>query len=160
MSLVRCHSCNKKISNAATSCPGCGEPRPDGGWKKPNTGVLGWAFVLVLLMALAGKCGSDQPATTASKSPEKPREAVVNSPWDGSVWQVERYLERNLKDPDSFEAIDWFPVVKSDGAYLVRCRYRAKNSFGGFVIEDRLFQLSPDGDVIAAVDFDPLGAKK
>lgn len=101
------------------------------------------------------------PSTAPAAAPSAPKEPVVNSGWDGSVWQVEHYLERNLKDPDSFEAIDWFTVVKNNdnNTYLVRCRYRAKNSFGGFVIEDRLFQLNKNGDVIAAVDYDPLGAR-
>jgi len=149
MSLVRCHSCNKKISNAATSCPGCGEPRPEGGWRKPKTGVLGWAFLIVVLMAMAGRCGSDRPQTTASKTPDKPREAVVNSPWDGSVWQAERAIKKRLKDPESFEAVNWGAVVKLQNGYQVACQYRAKNSFGGYVVEQVLVGLDLQGNVVS-----------
>lgn len=147
MALVRCPSCNKKISNSATSCPGCGEPRPDGGWRKPSLDGLGWVFVVLVLVAMAGKCGTDQPQTTAAKAQSAPREAVVNSPWDGSVWQVERYLERALKDPDSFEAIEWGKVVKTKDGYQVRCLYRAKNSFGGYAVEEMVVDLDSSGTV-------------
>ena len=147
MALVRCPSCNKRISNAATSCPGCGEPRPDSGWHKSSLDGLGWLFVVIVLVAMAGRCGTDQPKTTSSTAPTAPSEAVVNSPWDGSVWQVERYLERNLKDPDSFEAIEWGKVVKTTSGYQVRCLYRAKNSLGGYVVENMLVDLDHSGRV-------------
>lgn len=125
-------------------------------------------FAVIWLLLLAGNLakivfplGPSIPGRTAEQStpatPSTPQKVVANSGWDGSVWQVERYLERNLKDPDSFEAIDWFPVVEGDRGFLVRCRYRAKNSFGGFVIEDRLFQLDEAGNVIASADFNPVG---
>lgn len=69
----------------------------------------------------------------------------TNSSWDGSVSEVERFLKRNLKDPKSFDAIDWYkPVARLlDGKYAwaVRVRYRAKNSFGGYVIEDQTFYI-------------------
>lgn len=154
MPLVRCPSCNKKISNAATSCPGCGEPRPDGGWKKPSAGPLGWILALVIGIALvSGQCGSDPSQKTASTSPSKKLETVMNSAWDGSVWQAEDYIKRRLKDPESFEAIEWGQVVLvPGGTYQVRCLYRAKNSFGGFAIEQVLLELDRDGNVTNMVN--------
>ncbi len=63
---------------------------------------------------------------------------VKNSPWDGSVYEVEQYLKsRVLKDPDSFQAIEWSRVVKGCGDYAVRLKYRARNSFGGYVCSPR-----------------------
>lgn len=72
---------------------------------------------------------------------------VENSPWDGSVPAVERYLKRNLKDPDSFKAVKWTPVKKGCGNYTVGLSYRAKNSFGGYVVEQAVFVLDADGNV-------------
>jgi len=72
---------------------------------------------------------------------------VENSPWDGSVHAVERYLKRNLKDPDSFKAVEWTPVKKGCGNYTVGLSYRAKNSFGGYVVEQAVFTLDADGNV-------------
>jgi len=92
------------------------------------------------------------PVSAAQVAQKQPSEAVVNSPWDGSVWQVERYLKKRLKDPESFEAVEWSQVAKtSSGAYKVRCVYRAKNSFGGYVVEQILVDLDRDGNVTNAV---------
>ena len=78
--------------------------------------------------------------------PNKP--AVRSSSYDGSVRQVKTYLKRNLKDPDSFEAIEWSPLNKqSNGGYMVRCKYRAKNSYGGYVVENQVFYLDSKGNV-------------
>lgn len=155
MSLVRCPACNKKISNAATSCPGCGEPRPDGGWTKPGGGSVGWLFLVIIgLMIMAGRCAPDKSAPVAQKS-NPTRETVVNSAWDGSVWQAEHYIKRGLKDPDSFEAIEWGKVVLvPGGTYKVRCLYRAKNSLGGYVVEQVLIDLDREGNVTGMVQFD------
>jgi hypothetical protein len=79
---------------------------------------------------------------------------VVNSPWDSSVRQVERYLKKNLKDPKSFDAIEWSPVAsRSDGGYQVRCKYRAKNSLGGYVIANQIFVMNSEGNVISVMNY-------
>jgi hypothetical protein len=100
---------------------------------------------------------SKYEASTTPKS-TAPAKVVFNSSWDGSVHQVERWLKKNLKDPDSFEAIEWSDVVElkgeSNGAkYVVRCKYRAKNSFGGFIIDEQLFYMDAEGNVLAVNDY-------
>jgi len=67
---------------------------------------------------------------------------VENSGWDASVYQVKTYLKENLKDPKSIEYIEWSNVVRSDDYYMVRCKYRARNSFGGYVIENKIFFIN------------------
>jgi len=88
------------------------------------------------------------------EAPPQPREVVRNSAWDASVWQVEQWLKTNLKDPDSYEAIEWSKVVKRENRYMVRCKYRAKNSFGGYVIENKLFTLDSKGNVLSSTDYE------
>ena len=83
---------------------------------------------------------------------EKKMPKIQNSAWDGSVYQVKNYLKKNLKDPDSYESIEWGSVVEKDGNYQVRHKYRAKNSFGGFVVENCLFILNKEGNVIDVID--------
>ncbi len=78
---------------------------------------------------------------------------IENSGWDGSVIQVRLYLEHNLKDPDSYESIEWGKVIQvNDNLYKVRHRYRAKNSFGGYNIGDKIFSLDAEGNVIGDAD--------
>ena len=78
----------------------------------------------------------------------KKRAKVENSSWDASVYQVKSYLKKTLKDPKSVEYIEWSKVVETYDGYKVRCKYRAKNSFGGFVIKNTVFFLNLNGDVI------------
>lgn len=72
---------------------------------------------------------------------------VQNSTWDGSIRQVEAYLKKTLKDPKSYESIEWSEVSKTDNGYVVRHKFRAKNSFGGYTIENKVFYLNSSGDV-------------
>lgn len=85
-------------------------------------------------------------------------ETVKNSPYDASVYQVERYLKREyLKDPDSYEGIEWSKVQIDNSnslyKYYVRHKYRAKNGFGGYVVEEKLFYLDQSGNVVSVTDF-------
>jgi hypothetical protein len=87
--------------------------------------------------------------------PTKSKGPVHNSAWDGSVYQAENYLKRNLKDPDSYEAIEWGRVLTRNNGeeYRVRCKYRAKNSFGGYVIGHHVFALDAEGNVVRMVEY-------
>lgn len=71
-----------------------------------------------------------------------------NSSWDAAVAPVVSFLKVNLKDPKSVEYIEWSPVtlLELDGQFFwgVRCKYRAKNSFGGYVIEEKVFLIQHD----------------
>lgn len=87
------------------------------------------------------------PAKTQPAAPEHP--VVVNSPWNGSVRQVERYLKNSLYDAASFEAIEWSPVVETKKGYQVRCKYRSKNVLGVYVTQSKTFFLDRGGEVYA-----------
>ncbi|MFT0280834.1 hypothetical protein [Bacteroides thetaiotaomicron] len=69
---------------------------------------------------------------------------------------VRVYLKRHyLKDPDSYEGISWeaFGTYNKDNnTYFALHKYRAKNSYGGYVVEEKLFVLDSDGNVIKVVD--------
>ena len=54
---------------------------------------------------------------------------------------VKQYLSKSLKDPHSIEYISWSKPVFKNGSWIVRVRYRAKNSFGGYVVESRIFHV-------------------
>lgn len=102
-------------------------------------------FLIIVFSSLADSCS---PKKTSYSPPPKP--VIRNSEWDGSVYQVERWLKNNLKDPDSFEAIAWGKVERTTNGYSVWCRYRAKNSFGGYVVEAQKFTINDDGVVTSA----------
>lgn len=81
------------------------------------------------------------------------REYVGNDDYTGSVKQVVTYLKENLKDPRSYESISWSKVMHKDGYYIVRHKYRAKNGFGGYVIENKLFYIDLYGKVYKIQEF-------
>lgn len=78
---------------------------------------------------------------------------VYNSSWDASVRQVEKYLKSSLRDPDSYESIEWSEVKETSTGYVVRHKYRAKNGFGGYVVSNQLFYMDSDGNVIDVQDY-------
>lgn len=69
---------------------------------------------------------------------------------------VRHYLRyKYLKDPDSYEGIEWGALGiynKTNNTYFVLHKYRAKNSYGGYVIEENFFVLDKDGNVLKVVD--------
>ncbi len=77
------------------------------------------------------------------------RAIVSNSPWNGSVRQVERYLKNSLHDAASFEAIEWSPVVETKKGFQVRCKFRSKNVLGIYVTQSKTFLLDKSGEVYA-----------
>lgn len=59
---------------------------------------------------------------------------------------VRYYLKKNLKDPESYQSIDW-NTVQHEGKTYVKHKYRAKNSFGGYVIEEKIFKFDESGNI-------------
>jgi len=96
-----------------------------------------------------------------SLSPQKERakriakfgEPPQNSAWDGSVRCVKDYLKVVAKDPDSLRYENWSKPYYSEDGWLVKCDYRAKNSFGGYVREVKWFVIR-HGIVVDVKDLD------
>lgn len=66
-------------------------------------------------------------------------EKPMNSPWDGSVPEVERYLKKVMNDPDSYEHVSSSAPVARDAYWIVKSSFRGKNAFGGKVLNTRYF---------------------
>jgi hypothetical protein len=172
--LISCPECKKQISDHAEACPECGYPlgeaelqeihkQAEKEQKLTNGCGVGCLLVIALLVVIGsfssgGSSGSSSPARSNSSSNtsiSRPAEMVINSAWDGSVSQVKTWLKANLKDPKSLECIEWSKVSKqSDGGYMVRVKYRAKNGFGGYVVENKVFFLDSTGTVLYNIDFE------
>jgi len=164
-----CPYCAKALPTGTERCPWCGnslnnqsQPKPPQKPLDPKS-KLGWGIVIALVLlvsAVSSKCdGNHTPPPASPSTPTKPVAVVSNSSWDGSVYQVEQWLKHNLKDPDSFQAIEWSPVVeippgsKLPHKFIARCKYRAKNSFGGYAIEQKMFYLDSEGRVVNVKDY-------
>ena len=77
-----------------------------------------------------------------------PVQVIYNNSWDGSVQQVEHWIKKNINDADSFKADEWSPVIKVDDGFIVRCRFRAKNAYGAYMLSNAVFKLDLQGNVV------------
>ena len=91
-------------------------------------GIFGVLVVLFLIGHFAGD--SDKTAST----PVEPKFKCLSA-WDGSYSDLKRYTKKILKDPKSFEHDSTVitPIVNDE--QTVYMTYRAKNSFGGVVVD-------------------------
>ena len=97
---------------------------------------------------------SFQKLQDESRARSRMKEAgIENNTYDGSVSKVEAYLKSNLKDARSYESVEWSNVTPTDNGYMVRHKYRAKNSFGAYEIMNQVFYLNGNGDVIGVSDY-------
>lgn len=61
---------------------------------------------------------------------------------------VRTYIQMRLNDPGSYRTMGW-DIQKTNTGFIVRHRYRAKNLFGGYVVEDCTVHLDKNYNVIA-----------
>lgn len=167
------HTNNASTGDDAEACPQCGAiyskvEMAMAARQRPQEKVRSkqfWTYAILIamlsvLLPLAayehtwGSSAKRRQSEASLKAVLATQRAVVfNSGVDGSVSQVERYLKRNLKDPASLDVIEWSSVAAGpDNGFRVRVKYRAKNSFGGYAIEQKVFGLNASGDVVAVVD--------
>ena len=107
-----------------------------------SVGCLG-LILLVIIWVIIGEVAGDGGSGGS----------VIQSSWDGSVSQVKAWLKENAKDPDSIQFIEWSPLEKVESGYRVRVKYRGKNGFGGYEIEEKVFIMDLRGNVLAFKTF-------
>ncbi len=111
--------------------------------------------------AMDGKAAASPSPTNGSAGEPQIGDVVANSPWDNSVRQVVNYLKHTLRDPDSYQSIEWSAVLKEPEGHGVRHKYRAKNGFGGYVINNEIFIMDVHGNVIRQTPYiSPEDAKR
>jgi hypothetical protein len=113
---------------------------------------LVWVAVLIKMSQTGPRIDSGARIAYSRDAPA----LLENSAWDGSVRQVKDWLYENANDADSLEFVEWGPVVKLTGdfGYAVRCKYRAKNVFGGYVLKHQMFRFDVHGNFISVRDLE------
>ncbi len=125
-------------------------------------GVFGFAFMIGVLNNGNKKNGvSSQEYKTPTQRKEDSLNAVYES--HRKILKDLRYegrhrIKSGLKDPDSFEEIDHSESIldtpKPPVYYQSIIKYRAKNSFNGFVVETMCFDFNSIGGIVAAYECD------
>lgn len=152
---VKCPYCKAVISKFSRACKNCRkrihEDDMNEAIRKANISSTIWkVFSYTVVIVLVIWIASSDSCSGGSSSSSSSGKIVENSSWDGSVHQVKDWLRNNLKDPGSLEFIEWGTVIETTSGYSVRVKYRAKNSFGGYVIEEKIFDLDRSGNVTSA----------
>jgi DNA-directed RNA polymerase subunit RPC12/RpoP len=139
--LIKCPNCLHKTQNTLKN-----------NQKKSNLTQTQWAwlvimvpiFLIAIFLSLTGGFKNSSNSI------------VSNNPLDNSVYQVETYLKNSyLEDPGSYESIEWSKVIETQSAgfnFRVRHKYRVKNSFGDYEIENKIFLLDENGNVVGEKD--------
>lgn len=108
--------------------------------------TIGCLVVVIAIVALVVTCvvslmGPSElsDAEKAIEAEEKRKGFHCMSPWDGNHDGLEDLVRARLKDPDSMETIGTrITPVDANGNHRVILEYRARNSFGGMVVEQAL----------------------
>lgn len=146
MALIQCKECGTKISSSAKACPLCGKELLRN--KQFGCGTI--IVIIIFASFIYSQFSEKTTPTKASQSPQDPRKVTIEkafSPWDGSHRQLESYIKKNLKDPDSYQHIET-RYADNGNTITVTTKYRAKNSFGGYVIESSVATANIDGTLI------------
>ncbi len=152
-----CKSCGEEISKKAEACPHCGH-----NYKKEATqiGCGGLIVILIVEAIIFNSCDdgesskSNSTYSSESKTPkvETRKDKIESqfSAWDGSHYNLERLIVKNLKGPDSYEHIETRYGDKGD-FILVVTKYRARNSFGGMIVEQVAAKVDIEGNIIEII---------
>lgn len=162
---LKCKHVNSATTaETADTCPKCGvlyaraaQDAVSRSFDWRHKALLGVLTVLIPWWVYQEMWGTNatrrQSEASLSATLATQRAIVFNSGLDGSVFQVERWLKANLKDPASLGVIEWGSVVAgANNEFQVRVKYRAKNSFGGYAVEQKIFRLDSAGTVVGVSD--------
>jgi hypothetical protein len=98
--------------------------------------------------AIARDAEKDSIARIWRKYPYLPRA----SQYDGSVRPVRAYLENTLNDPGSYTEHRWGRLENHNGTFYVRHSFRARNSFGGMILQDWTFGVDSFGVIVSIIE--------
>ena len=147
MALIKCPECNKKISDKAPTCPGCGapmsqtegSPKREAGtsqWNKEVSGpkavgLLALSGVFIYILASFDE-SNNKPKTAADTRKDKISECF--SSWDGAHRRLEKAIVASMNNPGSYEHVETRYTDNGDHL-IVRTTYRGENALGGTVTE-------------------------
>ena len=160
--LVECKKCRQLVKRLAKTCPSCGVSQP--GKTMEFQLITGAATVFFTILVLYG-C-HNLVSGIFSESPEGERKRIESerqekrkgfhclSPWDGSHRDLTRRVKGQLVDPDSFEHISTRVSPVSAGIHTWRMTFRAKNGFGGMVVNAATgyYQNEGCGGTLVSID--------
>lgn len=65
----------------------------------------------------------------------------TKNPKDGSIKIVMDFIKSNVKNPDTFEFLEWSELASENGYWKVRCKYKGVSSFNAEVTTNAWFYI-------------------
>ena len=151
METQKCKSCKSDIAKGAKKCPHCKTDLRN--WFVRHWIITGFIIVVIIWNIAPPPEWSTQVDSSIKQIPKSPEQIRIEkidsqfSLWDWSHKPSKDIILSWLKDPDSYEIIKTWYVDKWD-YIIVQTKYRAKNSFGGYIVEYMKAKFSLDWDFI------------
>ena len=112
--------------------------------------ALGYVLIVVVVVVMVSITSAISDQAT-QRPPDAVRGAYPEpSSWDGVTKPARSWFNTNLNDPKSMKVIDVTEVIKLEDSWGQRVRFRAKNAFGAYVINEYFFQIR-HGQLVAVV---------
>lgn len=144
MGTITCKDCGKQTSDELKYCSHYGNFKP----KKKDFSTL--LIIGAGLVATALIFVNASYTKTPSISPEETKtEQLKEIISMGRSFRCESWIKSQLKDPDSFESIETKYLTRSDEV-ITNVKYRARNSFNGFVVDTATCRISLQNEIIEA----------
>lgn len=137
MAIKKCKECGADVSTKAKACRLCGAP------VKKGFGIGHWGIIFIVLLALGSflmpsadtPFDSNPPAKKEKPQEVDPRTLSIKrqfSSWDGSHYNLTKYIKQSMHDPSSYDHIEttWWDMQNH---IVVITRFRGKNAFGAVV---------------------------
>lgn len=117
MALTKCKECGGQVSTKAKNCPACGAK------VQKKVGVLGWIFVLVVVLPIAWQFGKgiDKGSEEVTKSAQTAAPAAPAKPVWESTESIDKMTDKKVKftSIQSLNSINFdFPYQKPGGSKL------------------------------------------
>ena len=144
MALMICKECGAKVSKHADACPTCGNPAR----RKPRQYGCGTLIIGIVIVVALSSIGRNSKAPSPPLTPKEQRAKDIASQfsgWNGAHRGLEKTVKASLKDPGSYEHIETRYGDKGDHLNVLM-KYRAKNGFGGYVVNSLVATCSLAGE--------------
>lgn len=158
-----CPICGNSINNTEIlkgkkdiKCPSCGDifRNPFYEQMRRKKEAIQWKYVFIVVCVSFVLYWMSELTNTSDYNSNEYIGDKKELKYTQAIAGVRYYLKHKyLKDPDSYEGIEWgaFGSYNKD-TYFALHKYRAKNSFGGYVVEEKVFVLDKEGNVLKVVD--------
>lgn len=115
--------------------------------QKDQNGKVIFSVILIVAVIIFCIC-------SLCSSPDESNTPLTDKYETTVVVGVKNYLRNTLRDPDSYQDIEWSQIGENAaGSLYVRHKYRAKNGFGGYVVENKIFYLDKQGNVVGSENY-------